>query len=593
MNTTVRTMLCCLSIFIAVNGCSERATYIGIDGSVWEEVCEPGFGSQDNIGIVALCPYRDSLYAVTRNNVTGFEIWKMTDDEWEQVSVPGFTDGPLHEYMINIWGDLIVFKDRLYCAVSSGYQGSKLYRSIGFEIWRTDGETWEPLISNALDEDESGTISRIDDCSDNDNNTTAVVIDDSKNWTADQWKGGILRILSGQGKGRLFSIVSNTENRLIIQSDEIANDEKEYTICDESYDVSGEIGRPTTDYTVYPVSPGDAYEIGIGDDENGMGELWNKTIVDMETLGDTLYATIGLNYEDGTRILHTTDGTTWSAMTDYAFGLFHGFDPEGNETGVCLVEGLEYRNGSPVCSSGTNFGKAALVGAETLFTGGTGSTGCNGRGARAFRLDGDTWVPIVENYVDENDEGTNENGFGYASSLTEQNFQAWSWVAYDNKLFVGVVRLLGCRLMYTETGSEEDGAWTFAVGNDAPVPDGFNGGRGESAGPYGYGNNLGCHLYTFSSAMYAGTIVSNIFPLEGAPAPDGADLWKATGPGDSLTWVPITENAFFDPAIVQFEAFVEYNGTLYVAGSNVVASSFPGDEEGGYKGAKIFRLVSP
>lgn len=591
MTKAVQIFISSLCIIIAVCGCTERVTHVGEDGSVWEEICEPGFGSQNNIGIVALCSFKDSLYAATRNNVTGFEIWKMTRGQWEQLDVPGFTDSPLHEYMTNIWGDLIVFQDMLYCAVSSGYQGSKLYRSVGFEIWRTDGETWEPVISNALDEDESGTISDITDGQDDDGDTTAVITDANKAWTIDQWKNATVRILSGEGKGRIFGVVSNTENTLVIQSDEIANDENEYTICDEEYEVPGESGRPNTNYTVYPISPGDAYEIGIGEDENGMGEIWNKTIVDMETLDDGLYATIGLNYEDGTRILKTTDGVSWSPMTDYAFGLFHGFDPQGTETGTCLIEGLESRNGSPVCSSGTNFGKATLNGEETLFTGGTGSTGCNGRGARAFRLDGDTWIPIVEYYVDENDEGTNENGFGDASSLTEQNFQAWSWAAFDNKLFVGVVRFLGCRLLYTETGSTEDGAWTYAVGKDAPVPDGFNGGN-EAGGAFGYGNNLGCYLYSFSSAMYAGTIVNNLFPVPDSPPQDGADLWKGVGAADSLTWTPVIENGFDDPSIVQFEAFTEFNNSLFVAGSNVNASSFPGDEEEGYSGARIFRLVS-
>jgi len=51
-------------------------TFTGEDGSMWERVNQPGFGNQDNVGIVSLCPYQENLYALTRNDVTGFELWK-------------------------------------------------------------------------------------------------------------------------------------------------------------------------------------------------------------------------------------------------------------------------------------------------------------------------------------------------------------------------------------------------------------------------------------------------------------------------------------------------------------------------------------
>ena len=64
-------------------------TLTGEDGSVWEAVNQPGFGNRDNIAIVSLCPYQESLYAITRNDETGFEIWKTSGTGWIQLTIPG------------------------------------------------------------------------------------------------------------------------------------------------------------------------------------------------------------------------------------------------------------------------------------------------------------------------------------------------------------------------------------------------------------------------------------------------------------------------------------------------------------------------
>ena len=107
----------------------------------------------------------------------------------------------------------------------------------------------------------------------------------------------------------------------------------------------------------------------------------------------------------------------------------------------------------------------------------------------------------------------------------------------------------------------------------------------------GFGDvtNIGSHLYVFDSTLYAGTI-SNVGFNTGFTT-NGADIWKGTGPGENLTWTRVTEDGFGDSSIAQFEAFTTFDGTLYVAGSNITASGFNGDQESGYSGAKIFRLV--
>jgi hypothetical protein len=247
---------------------------------------------------------------------------------------------------------------------------------------------------------------------------------------------------------------------------------------------------------------------------------------------------------------------------------------------------MEDTVGNPVCSSSTHFGISSVSGVRSLYVGGTGSSGCNGRGARVLRQDGDTWNFIVDFFVDGNDAGTNENGFGVAGSFTESNFQAWSWAEFDSRLFVGVARIAGARIMCTETGSSDDGAWTYAVGEDGPLPDGFDG----VSGFMGYGANIGAHLFSFDDALYAGTLVNAYSPpLFSGRVLDGADLWRASGTSDSLVWSRITADGFGDQTVLGFESFCTLGGALYVAASDLFGN-FGGDQLSGYSGAKVYRL---
>ena len=92
--------------------------------------------------------------------------------------------------------------------------------SSGCEIWRYDGTTWEPVISDIKDVDEAGTITGISSCAANDGSTTATITDSTQSWTTNQWAGGVLQITSGSGKYRKFRIISNTANTLTIQQNE-------------------------------------------------------------------------------------------------------------------------------------------------------------------------------------------------------------------------------------------------------------------------------------------------------------------------------------------------------------------------------------
>jgi hypothetical protein len=587
----------------------------GEDGSVWVQVSPPGFGNKDNVNVVALHPFQGELYAITRNDVTGFELWKTSGIVWTKITVPGLTDNsdffgwikpgagaPQYDAKFNLkqntWGDMIEFNGDLYLVISTGYQGAQLYGSQGFEIWRFDGANWEAIASQSVDTDVSGTIMGLSDCADADTAFTALLTDSTKTWTTDEWAGCVLRV-EGEFDGsegtdpgtpgiRVFEILANTGDTLTIQEHEDANADQ-YTICAE-HRIRRAADPGRADNVVPKIDTTDAYTIECGIDERGFGEMWNKSIVDFEILGSELYASIALNYPDGARVWKTSDGVTWTPSSDYSFGLFHAYYPDqypGNPSGnpvqeldPCVLTGLEHRDGDPVSSSVTNLGKSSVTGTETLFTGGTGTSGCNGRGARVARLDGTDWNLIVDYFVDLNDTGTNENGFGVADSFPTSNFQAWSWAEYDSLLFVAILRLKdGGRVMYTGSGADTDGAWNYSMGGDAAVPDGF-----------GDVTNIGSVLYVFDSAVYAGT-ASNVGFNTGS-ATNGADIWKGTGPGATITWTRVTGNGFGDPSIAQFEAFTTFGGSLYVAGSNMTASALRGEESEGFTGAKVFKLVA-
>ena len=203
------------------------------DGSIWERVSESGFGDENNYSVIAMKEYKGHLYAMTRNDNDGCEMWRTKGAGWEQVLfVNGATNGLYGNTLINnLFADMIVFKDKLYVGFSSGFQGSNR-RSTGCEIWRYDGTTWEPVISDLKDIDEFGTITAIAACDNHDAETTAQITDSTKNWLPDQWAGGVLQIVSGSGKFRKFDIISNTSNTLVIQDNELSGETgTEFTIC--------------------------------------------------------------------------------------------------------------------------------------------------------------------------------------------------------------------------------------------------------------------------------------------------------------------------------------------------------------------------
>ncbi len=551
-------------------------TITGEDGSLWEQVCEPGFGSDANMAVVALQEYRGRLYALVRNDFKGAEVWRTSGEGWQQVRFPRLhTNGIYGNHMINThMGDMIVFRDRLYVGFSSGIQGNFL-KSSGCEIWRYDGSRWEPVISDKKDREAWGRITAIAGCDDNDDATTAFFSDRTKNWAPDQWAGGVLQITSGRGRFRRFDIISNTEDTLTVQQNEIASEQgTEFTICEST---TYKNPFPPHAYELELVRVGNAYEIGTGYDENGFGDYFNKVTTTMTIFEDKLYVTTALNYDYGGQVWYTEDGDNWKVtQPPRSMGLFH--EEEG------YID-----NKKPVTRGIPSLSVCDVSGEDILYAGTLGSTGNLGSCARIAKLTESGWELIVDGGVDDNDNGTNENGFGdgLECDMNNGNFLSWSLACFDDKLFVGIQSLAGARVLYTPNGSSEDGSWFYSVGGDSLLPPGFDGainGRAELLDTDIY-QNLAVNIYVYEDYLYAG-LISLYMPEIGATEEylSGSHIWKTP---DGINWEPVTTDGFGDAHVLTFEAFATFNGTLYVAGSR--ASNTVG---GGLGGAKIYRLVS-
>ncbi len=553
------------------------------DGSAWERINTPGFGSINNFSIVAMHEYKGRLYAMTRNETEGAEVWRTDGTTWEQVLFPGgVTNGIYNNTWINnVWARMIVYKGKLYFAFSSGLQGSVL-KSTGCEIWRYDGTTWEAVISDKRDTDESGSITGISGCADADGDTTASITDSSKSWTVDEWAGGILQITSGDGVNRKFNIVGNTADTLIVQQNEKAGDVgSEYTICaGQSYGNP----YPVYSYSTGDVLTGDSYEIGMGWDESGFGEFWNKTVTDMIVNDHTLYVSTGLNYEYGAQVWYTSNGDDWTVTQPAnSFGNFH---PSASG----------YPNSQkPVSSSITNLAFSEISGENILYAGGTGTSGSLGQGSRMARLTDTGWELIVDPAVDANDTGTNENGFNGVGDMMAGNFMPWNIISFKDKLVAGINSLGGLRILYSQKPAgddtwdiKNDGSWVFTVGEDGALPAGFDGVMTEPVvNPVPIYKNIAPNLFKFGDYLFAGVVCAFIpeYPNYGATqdALTGAPIWKSS---DAQTWTMVTGNGLGDTDTVMFEAFTVFNGQLYLAGSKG-ASSTPA----GLGGGKVYRLA--
>jgi hypothetical protein len=231
-----------------------------------------------------------------------------------------------------------------------------------------------------------------------------------------------------------------------------------------------------------------------------------------------------------------------------------------------------------------------VSGSEVLYAGGAGSSGSAGMCARVATLTASGWKLIVDANVDDNDTGTNENGFGDGMECTmyDGNFMPWTLADFKGKLYVGINTIGGARVLYTPNGSSEDGSWFYSAGGDSGIPNGFDGKLNDGMSAVmelDCYKNIVANLYADDNYLYAGLISSYVPPL-GATEEflTGAQLWKTA---DGNTWQQVVDDGFGDKTIINIEAFTVFNDQLYVSGSKGANSLV-----GGLGGAKIFRKVN-
>jgi hypothetical protein len=111
------------------------------DGTTWSLVEGGGFGNANNILISRFGIFSNMLYASTRSNAGGLEIWRSgtgNGGDWTRVVTGG--NGDTDNY---VCASFIEFGGYLYASVENTVEGT--------EIWRTnDGLTWTRVITGGF-----------------------------------------------------------------------------------------------------------------------------------------------------------------------------------------------------------------------------------------------------------------------------------------------------------------------------------------------------------------------------------------------------------------------------------------------------------
>jgi hypothetical protein len=114
------------------------------DGDAFWPVVSDGFGNPDNTGAMALASFNDWLYVGTRNEVTGYEVWKLlgpdgADEPVQIVSAGG--PSPINQAAATF----CIFRDRLYVGnlidpvtnLTGGPKAADIIRIAPDDSWKT------------------------------------------------------------------------------------------------------------------------------------------------------------------------------------------------------------------------------------------------------------------------------------------------------------------------------------------------------------------------------------------------------------------------------------------------------------------------
>jgi hypothetical protein len=129
-NVLILLVLVCSAVAVSFTLASAAGVVKG-----WYQSGESGFGTVDNAHISALEVYEGDLYVGTWNN-NGAQIWQSSDGvTWSELPA-GWSQ------QANALNDFHAYKDKLYASFDNFTQGG--------ELWRGDGSTWIPVVSQGF-----------------------------------------------------------------------------------------------------------------------------------------------------------------------------------------------------------------------------------------------------------------------------------------------------------------------------------------------------------------------------------------------------------------------------------------------------------
>lgn len=118
------------------------------DGLAWTEVITDGFGVTDT-GIAHFAVFSNTLYASTWGGPNGSQVWQTTNGTDWVVNNPGIGNDPNNVGAISSE----IFQGKLYWGVGNWVSGAQLYR--------TDGITWTPIITDGFGITNNGAVSAL------------------------------------------------------------------------------------------------------------------------------------------------------------------------------------------------------------------------------------------------------------------------------------------------------------------------------------------------------------------------------------------------------------------------------------------------
>ncbi|GMV92400.1 MAG: hypothetical protein AMXMBFR82_21780 [Candidatus Hydrogenedentota bacterium] len=123
--------------------------WVSDDGLNFVPVMQDGFGNPNNRGVEFVVSYNDWLYAGTKNDVEGFEIWKLDGPDKGVIAPIKIVDQGATDPLNEIAGTPIVFNGKLYVGsiIFFGFNPQQLQGFKGCDIIRIDeNDDWETVV---------------------------------------------------------------------------------------------------------------------------------------------------------------------------------------------------------------------------------------------------------------------------------------------------------------------------------------------------------------------------------------------------------------------------------------------------------------